>query len=245
MRYLFAAITMFFMLVTTSATANTPDDLFDGILRDHVNQGVVDYPAISQDKRFQEYLNYLAVTDPKTFDSREEKLTFWINAYNALSIKGILDGLSPNSFFGRISFFKTTDYPLAGRGIDLYELERDIIIPFGEPRIHFAIVCASASCPTLKSEVYRAETLDKQLEDATIQFMNNTDKNQFDAKLRIARLSMIFDWFDKDFEKHAGSVARYVKTYISDAEAIRVLSAKDVYIRHLDYDWSLNGIPIK
>jgi len=245
MKYILITLTMLLMLVTTSASAHPSDDLFDGVLRDHVNQGVVDYPAISQDQRFQGYLNYLAVTDPETFDSRDEKLAFWINAYNALSIKGILDGLSPESFFGRISFFKTTDHPLAGRGIDLYELERNIIIPFGEPRIHFAIVCASASCPVLKSEVYRAETLDAQLEDATIHFMNSTEKNQFDSKLRIAKISMIFDWFDKDFEKHAGSVANYIKNYIKDAEAMRVLSAKDLYIRHLDYDWSLNGIPLK
>ena len=213
MRHLFAALALFLMLATTSVSANPADDLFDGVLRDHVNQGFVDYPAIAQDLRFAEYLNYLTETDPDSFASREEKLAYWINAYNALAIKGILDGLSPDGFFARIEFFKTTDYALAGEEINLYDLERDIIIPFSEPRIHFAIVCASASCPVLKSEVYRAETLDAQLEDSATRFINDKEKNQFDIKLRIAKLSMIFDWFAEDFEKHSGSVAKYIRQY--------------------------------
>jgi len=244
MRYLFAAMAMLLILVTTSANANRADDLFDGVLRTHVDKGYVDYPAISRDKRFDDYLKYLAVTNPESFATREEKLAFWINAYNALAIKGILDGLSPDGFFARVSFFKTTGYALAGKEINLYDLERDIIIPFGEPRIHFAIVCASASCPILKSEAYRAETLDAQLEDSAIRFINDSDKNQFDSKLRIASLSKIFDWFAEDFEKHSGSVSNYIRQYARNADASEVLVAKDLYIRHLDYDWSLNGKPV-
>ena len=228
----------------TVFAAQPADELFNGVLNDHVSMGFVDYPAIAGDGRFNDYLEYIAETDPSTFSSEPEKLAFWINAYNALAIKGIIDGLSPDGFFARVRFFKTTDYRLAGREINLYDLEREIIIPFAEPRIHFAIVCASASCPKLTSEIYRAETLDQQLDEVARSFINNTDKNQFDTKLRIANLSKIFDWFTEDFEQHSGSVANYLRAYAEDEAVLETLASEDLYVRYLDYDWSLNGKPL-
>jgi hypothetical protein len=117
-------------------------------LQAYVRDGQVDYAAIQTDDRFQAYIDYLETADPETLATRDEKLAFWINAYNALAIKGVLDGLSTGSLLARVGFF-SADYSLAGRSIDLYDLEHEIIIPFGEPRIHFAIVCASASCPKI------------------------------------------------------------------------------------------------
>ena len=163
-------------------------ELFDIVLKENVSPaGDVNYPGIKDDARFTEYLDYLAKTDPETLSSEAEKLAFWINGYNALTIKGILDGLSPASFFSRITFFKSTDYEIGGRTINLYDLERDIIIPFNEPRIHFAINCASASCPILIPEAYTADKLEQQLETNTIKFIN--DSTAYAAgKHRIAKL---------------------------------------------------------
>lgn len=85
---------------------------------------------------------------------RAEKLAFWINAYNALAIKGTLDGSSPRSFFGKAKFFYTDKYQAGGVKTNLYDLEHEILLPLDDARVHFAIVCASRSCPKLRSEAY-------------------------------------------------------------------------------------------
>ena len=220
-------------------------DLFDQVLQKHVSQGKVNYSAIKQDNRFQQYLDYLAKTNPEKFSSESEKLAFWINAYNALAIKGILDGLSPDGFFSRITYFKTTDYDLAGRKMNLYDLERDIIIPFNEPRIHFAIVCASASCPKLIAEAYTADKLEQQLEKNTREFINNSFKNSFDVEKKRAGISKIFDWFPEDFSKHSGSVQKYLANYVDDTAVSNLLAEEKFSVSFLEYDWSLNGNPVK
>lgn len=225
------------------ATTDTKHEEFDAVLKAHVVDGVVDYASIKKDARFSNYLNVLGNTNPDGFATDAEKLAFWINAYNALAIKGILDGRSPSGFFGRIGYFKTTDYQVAGRSINLYDLERDIIIPFGEPRIHFAIVCASQSCPKLRSEAYVASRLGEQLEDNTRAFMNDPHKNTFDTDKKIAKVSKIFDWFDEDFEKHSGSVQEFVSKYLDDKSIAEQLSQENFRVKHLKYDWNLNGTP--
>lgn len=216
---------------------------FDEVLRANVADGKVNYPGIAQDPRFADYLEQLKV-EP-AFGSREQELAYWINAYNALAIKGILDGKSPASFLGRIVYFKTTDYPVGGKKIDLYDLEREILIPLGEPRIHFAIVCASASCPKLRSEAYTADRLEQQLEVNARAFINDPTRNHLDREHKIAYLSKIFDWFDRDFEQHSGSVQRYVARYVDDPELAKALENERYRIKHLKYDWNLNGTPPK
>jgi hypothetical protein len=214
--------------------------LFDQVLRAHVRDGQVDYAAIQMDDRFQAYIDYLETAAPDSLATRDEKLAFWINAYNALAIKGVLDGLSTGNFLARVRFF-SADYSLAGRSIDLYDLEHEIIIPFGEPRIHFAIVCASASCPKLISEAYLATTLDQQLERNTRTFINNQTKNRFDKEQKSARISMIFDWFADDFETHSKTIQQYLAQYIDDQDLASALRNDGYQIWYLGYDWSLNG----
>lgn len=220
--------------------------LFDAVLKKNVSpEGQVNYPGIKGDSRFLEYIDYLADANPDAYETKQEKLAFWINAYNALTIKGILDGLSPGSFFSRITFFKTTDYKVAGREINLYDLERDIIIPFNEPRIHFAINCASASCPILIPEAYTAEKLEQQIEANTIAFINDQSKNMFDLNKKTASISKIFDWFPEDFERSANSVQKYLAKYVKDAGVAKLLDQDGFRIKYLKYDWSLNGTSIK
>ncbi len=228
------------------AAAPAAQDAFAGLLRANVSPaGAVNYPGIKADPRFADYIGYLAGADPDAFATRQEKLAFWINAYNALAIKGILDGLSPDGLFARVTFFRTTDYTLAGRQIDLYDLEREIIIPFNEPRIHFAINCASASCPRLGAEVYTAARLEQQLEAATRAFINDESKNRFALAENTASISKIFDWFREDFERAAGSVQKYLANYVADAEIARRLAEEGFKVQYMDYDWSLNGTPLR
>ena len=231
-------IALFMFPAAADETAGLHDKLSQ-VLKAHVKDGVVDYDGIEDDQRFFQYLDELALTNPDEFATDQEKLAYWINAYNALAIKGIIDDLSPSSFFGRISYFKTTDYQAGGRVIDLYDLERDVIIPFDEPRIHFAIVCASMSCPKLISEAYVASRLDEQLQNSAVDFINDPAKNQFDTDRKVAKLSKIFDWFEGDFKKHSGSVQKYVSQYLKDANLAGELDSYPV--KHLKYDWNLNG----
>ena len=123
----------------------------------------------------------------------------------------------------------------------MYDLERSIIIPLGEPRIHFAINCASGSCPKLLSEAYQAEKLEQQLEIVTKDFINDSTRNEFDRDKKIARLSKIFDWFKTDFSDHSGSVQKYIAQYVDDPALAEELRNESYKIKYLKYDWSLNG----
>ena len=232
-----------FCFIGSNSYADSDHRFFDSIVKNHVSNGVVDYPAIAEESSFNRYLDELA--EPLAATSRDEQLAFWINGYNALAIRGILDGRSPSTFFGRVGYFKNAKYTIGGRTINLYDLERKVIIPFKEPRIHFAINCASASCPKLVSHVYTADQLDRQLETATRNFINDPTRNRFDRKNKVAHLSKIFDWFKKDFKQHSGSVQKYVAQFVNDPALAKELSNGEFRIKFLKYDWSLNGKPLR
>lgn len=233
----FALCLLFF---SAGAAAQSETVRFDRALHRHVGDGVVDYPAIAADPDFGAYLASLAA--PASFGSRAQKLAYYMNAYNALAIQGILENLSPGSFLGRVRFFKLKDWPLNGGEINLYDLERDVIIPLGEPRIHFSIVCASKSCPKLRSEAYAPERLEAQMEENARSFINDPARNRFERGSKVANLSEIFKWYEEDFSKAAGSVQKYLAKYVGDPEVARDLSAERYTIEWIDYDWSLNGI---
>jgi hypothetical protein len=214
------------------------------ILNASVKDGVVNYPAIARDDRFQFFIWQLDRFNPNTLPSRQHSVAFWINAYNAFAIKGIIDGYSPQSLWGRYRYFIARDYYVGGRPINLYNLEQDLLIPdFRDPRIHFAIVCASRSCPKLGSQAYSPDQLDEQLDDGARIFMNDPTKNRIDRGQKIAYLSKIFEWFEKDFAAHSGSLLKYVAQYVTDPELARGLRTEPYRIEFLEYDWSLNGIP--
>jgi hypothetical protein len=237
--------------VPTSFTPERPippkefsHQVFDELLRAHVRDGVVNYPAIKPDPRLQTYIGQLDRVDPNGLSGRRDRLAFWINAYNAFAIQGILDGYSPTTLFGRYRYFIARTYRIGGAEIDLYDLEQKILIPeFREPRIHFAIVCASSSCPRLHSWAYRADRLEEQLEQSARDFINDPSRNRFDHDRKVAYLSMIFKWFEDDFVAHSGSLAGYVKRYVTDPQLARDLEVGAYRVEFLEYDWSLNGPP--
>jgi hypothetical protein len=220
--------------------------LFKQVLESHVRDGVVDYPAIQADGRLVAYLAQLERVAPQGFATRNQQLAFWINAYNAFAIKGILDHYSPATYLGRYRYFIGRDYRVGGATINLYDLERQVLIKqFQEPLIHFAIVCASASCPKLPPWAYQPNRLDRQLDVSARAFINDPTRNRFDRKQKIASLSKIFDWFERDFSAAAGSVLAYVARYVDDPALAKELAQPGYRVEFLDYDWSLNGIPPK
>lgn len=218
--------------------------LFDQTLREHVHDGVVNYPGYASDQRLTQYIQQLNRVDPTTLPTRNDKLAFWINAYNAFAIKGILDGYSPKGWVGQYTYFISRDYMVGGSKVNLYAVERAILIPeFREPRIHFAIVCASRSCPKLRSWAYTRDALEQQLEASARLFVNDPNRNAFDRRKKIAYLSKIFDWFTEDFVSHSGSLSKYVSHYVDDPELAQELAEGKYQVKFLEYDWNLNGIP--
>ena len=213
---------------------------FDALLRASVAKGVVDYPAFQDSAPFKAYVASLA--KDATLPAKADQLAYNINAYNAFAIQGILDGLSPSSTLGRVRYFRLQDWPLAGRKISLYDLEHKVLRPLGDPRIHFAIICASRSCPFLRSEAYAPATLDAQLDDQARQFVNDPFRNRFDKATKTAHLSEIFKWFEEDFQG-AGSVQKYIARYVADPEVAKDLAQDGYRIQYIDYDWTLNGTP--
>ncbi|MCA9458582.1 MAG: DUF547 domain-containing protein [Nitrospira sp.] len=210
----------------------------------HVKNGVVDYPQLAHDPHLTRYLQLLQHIAPQQLSTPNHRLAFWINAYNAFAIKGIIDGYAPTSLTGRYTFFIGRTYQVGGELLNLYDLEQHILIPdFKEPRIHFAIVCASQSCPKLQSAAYTPESLDQQLTASARQFLNDPTRNRFDRQRRIAYLSKIFDWFSEDFINHSGSLLGYVAQFVTDPDLANEIRQNSYTIEFLDYDWSLNGIP--
>jgi hypothetical protein len=218
-------------------------EAFDKILRENVRDGQVNYPGIQSNPAFKAYVGQLAA--PVKLAAKNDKLVYYMNAYNALAMQGIIDGLSPSGFFGRQRFFKSRQWPLAGEQITLSNLEHKLLRPLGDARIHFSIVCASRSCPKVPGEAYSAAKLDAQMDDNARGFINDTTRNRFNKDKQTAELSEIFKWFAEDFNANAGSVQKYIAKYVSDPEVAKGLAAEQYKLSYLNYNWNLNGTPPK
>lgn len=239
-----AFIMIVLLLATMQALAvNTAPDYaaFDELLLQNVRNGFVDYDGVATDTRLAEFIDQLAAADTTALAGPDGGLAFYINAYNALAIQGILSGQSPSSWWGRQKFFKRENYIILGEEVSLATIEHERIRPQGDARIHFAIVCASISCPRLSSRAYQPEQINLQLHDAARRFINDPTRNRFDLERRIAFVSSIFDWFSADFDNAAGSLQKYLARFVDNPETQDALRAEEFEIRYEEYDWSLNG----
>jgi len=201
---------------------------------------MVNYPGFQDNAAFRKYVADLG--RPVELPTQPDQLAYYINAYNALAIQGILDGLSPSSLVGRARYFKFREWTLNGRQLTLQDLEDKLLRPLGEPRIHFAIVCASKSCPLLRAEAYAAARLDAQLDDQARRFVGDPFRNRFDPATKSAALSEIFKWFDEDF-RGVGSVQKFIAKYVADPAVAKDLAQDGFRVEWISYDWSLNGTP--
>jgi hypothetical protein len=221
------------------------------LVRRYVSGGLVDYAALKRDGRpaLDPYLRSLESVERAELEAwpRSDQLAFWINAYNAYTVKLVLDHHPLRSIrsigFLPGSAFKRKFIPLeraAGRKLSLDDIEHRILrARFQEPRIHFAIVCASRSCPVLRDEAYRGGDLDAQLDGAARAFLRDPARNRYDPASRTLSLSSIFEWFRGDFESAAGTLPAFVARYADEGTA-EALRRGGVKIEFLDYDWSLN-----
>jgi len=234
------------LLLSAPALAQEPDwQDYAQLLQRHVRPVVidgialhgVDYAALRKDPLFARVSAGLSGFRPERLAGRQERLAFYINAYNILAIKVVLDNwpLASIKDAGGLfsSVWKQTAGVIGGRRFSLDEIEHQILRPMGDPRIHMAIGCASVSCPDLRPEPYRAARLQQQLDSQAGDFLANPGKG-----LRLTggsiRVSRIFDWFEEDFTKAYGGVAPFLRRYRPGLPAKLALAAD------LPYNWSLN-----
>ncbi|MDG2046338.1 MAG: DUF547 domain-containing protein [Halioglobus sp.] len=213
---------------------------WDALLKKAVINGYVDYTQWQNNPKFNLLVDQIGTTDSSKM-GRQEKLVFYINAYNILAARGILDGSSPGSLLSRYVYFKRDAYLVSENRTTLHALEHNLIRPLQEPRIHFAIVCASKSCPILQSKAYTLQDLDQQLTSAAKGFVNNPQRNHFNVATRRAELSSIFKWFEDDFVAAAGSLQAYLAPLVDNREAAELLEQAAFEISYRKYDWRLNG----
>lgn len=205
------------------------------LLRRFVHDGAVDYAGFkASEDALDGYLRQLVVVKPEEFErfDRNQQLAFRLNAYNAYAIRMILDHY-PVSSIRKIGLlpgaaFRSSFIPLLGGSRSLNDLE-GALREAGEPRIHFALVCASKSCPELRREAYRGAILDRQLDEVEKGFLHDRGKNRVEGETLY--LSSIFKWYRDDFARAAGSLEAYLARS----------GLRGSHIDFLDYDWSLNG----
>ena len=221
---------------------------FDQVLKTYVDdQGQVDYNGIAKDQTFKAYMEALKTARADAM-SRDEQLAFWINAYNAITIdkvikwkpkKSVRETFVPGVWTGT-KFFTSREHTVAGKRLSPDDIEHEILRKqLKEPRIHFAIVCASSSCPPLPRYAYTGENVQVKLEEETRKYINSERGTQIDSAKKELYLSKLFDWFAGDFEYASGSVLNFLKPYLDDQG--RAFLDKKPAIKFIHYDWALNA----
>jgi hypothetical protein len=230
--------------------------------------GMVNYKKLkSEPEKLLAFITELRNLDRKDFDkwSDNEKMAFWLNAYNALTLKAIIDNYPIKS-----SFFRSRIYPknsirqisgvwdkinfkVMGQNLTLGHIEHKILrVKFDNPGIHIAMVCVAIGCPPLRNEPYTGEKLQEQLDDQTRRFLANFDKFKIKRTDNRIYLSPIFKWFASDFikkyspqkgigrhNKEKSAVLNFIASYLDNSQKDYVLAGK-FRIKYLKYDWSLN-----
>lgn len=233
------------VICVTQAWSDTTVDhsIYADLLAQYVGKGHVDYQGFKKDEqKLDQYLAILETVDVKKL-ARNEQFAFYINAYNAWTIKLILSGypgIKSIKDLGTIfkSPWKKKMCRIDGGVITLDDIEHKIIRPkFKDPRVHFAINCAAFSCPPLISQPYLGSTLNQQLSDSARAFVNDPQSNTLRGNTLY--VSKIFKWFSEDFNNDViGFFLKYAKDdFKEELESKR----KEIKIKYLHYDWSLNG----
>lgn len=237
--------------------------LLDQVQRTYVDEnGRVDYTALAEGRApLDAYYRALAGVSPKShpalFPSKADELAYWINAYNAAVLVAVLEAWPIESvrdvkppgwrpfLHGRAAlagFFMLQSLRLGGDRTNLYDLENKVIRPYGDPRTHFAINCASIGCALLPQRAFSAAHLDSELERETRRFFGNPEKFRIDHGTRTVWISSILDWFQEDFEVDSDSnLLDYIRLHVSPAVQEEIDGARDYEVAFIEYDWTLNG----
>ena len=247
-------VTLFLLFVISKDVSAQDHQLFTDILQNYVVNGLVDYKNLKNDNRLDKYLSQLSNTDPSKLN-RKEKLAFWINAYNAFTLQIVtanypIESITDLNTGGKIIAYLLGDtvwdkefITINNKKYSLNDIEHKILRKMNEPRIHFAIVCASISCPELLNEAFESKTLENQLESQTRKFLNDKTRNDFDLKKRQAYISEIFNWFDDDFGDSDENVLMFISKYVPENTSLDIKSnVTEWNTSYNDYNWNLNEL---
>ncbi|EKV03803.1 Protein of unknown function, DUF547 [Leptolyngbya sp. PCC 7375] len=232
--------------------------LYDDVLSTYVDDsGWVNYADLQQSRQaLDTFNNGLATVDDATLSSwsEEEQIAFWINAYNSLTLKSIVDQtpLKP-SIKDITGVWRLRKHPINEKEKTLNNIEHDVLrVDFDEPRLHAAIVCAAISCPPLRNDAFTGENLDAQLDEQVEQWLARPDGLKIDKAAGEVKVSKIFSWFGGDWipsygvdsgftgSKEEQAVLNFISQYVSDEDRA-YLEAGDYQVSYFDYDWTLNN----
>lgn len=251
-------ITILFYLIINLLTFQNlsaqTHQIFTELLNKYVKNGLVDYKSLKNDNQLDNYLDQLSSTNPDEF-THDEKLAFWINVYNAFTLKVVSVNYPINSITELHTGGKLIGY-LIGKTVwdkefikisekkySLNDIEHKILRKMNEPRIHFAVVCASISCPEISAEAFEADKLEIQLEKSVRKFLNDSSRNHFDLKNRKAYISKIFSWFKEDFGGTDENILNFVLNYLPyDLQVDLKNNFANWSIVYKSYNWDLNEI---
>jgi hypothetical protein len=219
---------------TANSSVNLNHDAWTALLKKHVDhQGNVDYKGFKKDQeKLKEYLNYLSKNKPNDGWSVQELLAYYINVYNAFTVELIVENYPLSSIKDIRGPWKQKFILIGDETFSLGDVEHKILRKMNEPRIHFAINCASQSCPKLLNEAYVAAKIDQQLNAAAKKFILSSENKLSEKQLQ---LSKIFDWFGKDFiSDSTPTVASFINKYTE------IHIQPNAKVTYFDYNWSLN-----
>ena len=242
-------------------TAPFPHQILDRVLKKHVaDTGEVDYRALQlQQHDLAAYVDSLALVSPESHGSRfpgtGDGLAYWINAYNALVLKGVVAAYPVASVMEIVTegwFFREQNFVVGGVEMTLDHLENRIIRPeFRDARIHFVINCAAASCPRLENRAFDGPTLEQRLQAATKRFARMASHVRIDRDAETVFLSKIMEWFASDFEPESSApnqtghgtlspLLNFLLPYLPPGDAEYLRENPDIAVTFVEYDWALN-----
>ncbi len=249
---MYKIILVSFLLFITSFLNAQNNKLYTEVLKTYVKNGLVDYSKLKKDNRLNKYVESLSKTNPTKF-LHNKKLAFWINAYNAFTLKIVVENYPIKSITelhtgGRIIGYLLSKtvwdkefITINKKRYSLNDIEHKILRKTNEPRIHFAIVCASISCPVLRNEAYTEDKIEQQLTDQTKRFLSDPTRNYFDVKNREAYISKIFRWFSKDFGSSDENILKFITKYLPENISKDIKNNIDAWdISYQNYNWNLN-----
>lgn len=251
LKHIFGSGLLLFCLILTACEKNdTPDPMdgsqymsdtlshasWDQLLQQHVDAaGDVDYSGLKSEKtKLSAYLDHLKSHPPQAAWSDNKAMAYWINLYNAFTIKAIVDAYPINSILDldNGAIWTTRTIEIGGTSYTLDQIEKDnLLAAFNEPKVHFAVNCAAASCPPLLNKAWTADNIQQYYDQMTRDFINNPAYNTLGANA--VEVSKIFDWYATDFGG-ASNVPTYLQSYTTTT------INPNATVTFKNYDWSLN-----
>lgn len=213
------------------------------------SEGKVDYSSLEADKTVEEFADWLETFNRKNLKAVNEKIAFWINVYNMLIVYSVIIRLRKDpkyaetgnrGRFQRLTFFYKTKHKIGGKKYNFFKIEKTLRSA-SDPRVYFAMSCASQNCPALKNSLYTTENLDHELDNAARAFIRSPQGSRLDKENKTIYLSAIFEWYKKDFEKLSGGVLSFVEKYLRKEDRDFVKANRlEIKVDFLPYDWGLN-----